>query len=289
MIFGKCKPLIGVVHLPPLPGSPGYRRSRFPDARGDTFSFNSILEYGLSQAKAYEAAGFDGVIVENYGDKPLGRVANRAQVASMAVVTRAIAEKVSIPVGVNVLRNSGAEAIVVAHLSGAKFIRINNLCEVRVSPEGILYPEARRMARALSDLGLYEDLYAERLIIMSDVNVKHSYALSPADPASVMRDCVERSGFPIHYAVVSGPRTGEEPGYDAVEAVLPVAKELGLHVIVGSGVTGSNLSKYWRVADGFIVGTSVKIGGRPEAPVSEERAASLAKLAEHFRSSVGCT
>lgn len=289
MAFGECKPLIGVVHLPPLPGSPGYRRSRFPDTRGEILSFEAILEYAVSQAKVYEAAGFDGIIVENFGDRPFSRIASRAQVASMAVITRAVAKALSIPVGVNVLRNSGAEAVVVAHLSGARFVRINNLCEVRVSSEGILYPEARRIARALTDLALHEDLYAEKLLIMSDVNVKHSYALGQADPASIMRDCVERSGFPIHYAVISGLRTGEEPGYDVVESTLPVARELGLQLIIGSGVTSSNISKYWRVADGFIVGTSVKVGGRPEAPVSEERASSLAKLVKHFRSTMGCS
>jgi len=288
-IFKECKPLIGVVHLPPLPGSPGYRRMRFPDIRGEVWGIDSILEYALNQAKLYESIGFDGVIIENYGDKPYSVHASKGQIASLAKIVSAITRELSIPVGISILRNAGYESIIVTHVSGARFTRINSLCELRVSQEGILYPEARRVARALQELNIYEDLYLNRLLIMADINVKHSYPLhEESDITNIVRDCVERCGYPIYSIILTGSRTGEEPGYDTVEKVIGVVRELGVQLYVGSGVTHTNISKYWSIADGFIVGTSIKVGGRTENPISEDRAIALAKLVKHYRSTIGC-
>ncbi len=288
-VFGVCKPLIGVVHLPPLPGSPGYRRVRFPDVGGRVWDFEDIIEYAVGQARIYESSGFDGVIVENYGDKPYSLKVNVGQVAAMVRVVSSVVKNISIPVGVNMLRNSGYEAFYVAYVSGARFIRVNNLCEMRVSQEGILKPEARRLSRALGELLTYEDLYTGRLAIMADVGVKHSSPIVQSQSLQdVVRDCIERCGIPLYSLIVTGARTGEEPGYDKVEEILPLARDLGVQLYIGSGVAHTNISKYWNVADGFIVGTSVKVGGRTENPVSEEKAVALAKLVKHLREVMGC-
>jgi len=288
-VFSVCKPLIGVIHLPPLPGSPGYRRARFPDVGGSTWGFEDIVEYAVNQARVYESSGFDGVIVENYGDKPYPLRASVGQVAAMVRIVSSVVKSTSIPVGVNMLRNSGYEAFYVAYVSGARFIRVNSLCEMRVSQEGILRPEARRLSRALEELLAYDDLYSGRLAVMADIGVKHSSPLVPGQSLQDMiRDCVERSGIPVYSLIVTGARTGEEPGYDRVEEALPVARDLGVQLYIGSGITHANITKYWSIADGFIVGTSVKIGGRTENPVSEEKALALAKLVRHLREVTGC-
>ncbi|MEM0497459.1 MAG: BtpA/SgcQ family protein, partial [Acidilobaceae archaeon] len=109
-----------------------------------------------------------------------------------------------------------------------------------------------------------------------------------SDITNIVRDCVERCGYPIYSIILTGSRTGEEPGYDTVEKVIGVVRELGVQLYVGSGVTHTNISKYWSIADGFIVGTSIKVGGRTENPISEDRAIALAKLVKHYRSTIGC-
>ncbi|MFN4045719.1 MAG: BtpA/SgcQ family protein [Acidilobaceae archaeon] len=289
-LFRECKPLIGVIHLPPLPGSPGYRRSRFPDVGGSVWSIEKIVEYAVSQAKIYENAGFDGVIIENYGDKPYNVRAGAGQAAALSRIVYSTVREVSIPVGVNVLWNSGYEAVYVAHVSGASFIRVYNLCELRVSQEGILYPEARRVAKALGELGAYEDIYSGNLSIMTDVSTRQTIMQQqPIDMRAIIRDCVERCGIPIHAIIISGARIGEEPGYDATEAARTVTRDIYVKLFMGSGVSHINISKYWELVDGFIVGTSVKLGNRVENPVSEEKAASLAKLVKHYRSAIGCS
>jgi len=287
-VFGKCKPLIGVVHLPPLPGSYGYRRAKYPPLHGRKWTFDEILEYAVGEAAKYEEAGFDGVIVENYGDRPYPLKAGPGQAAALARVAAEVASHASIPVGVNILRNSAYEAVYAAHVSGAEFLRVNSICEHRLSPEGLIEPGARDLARALSELDLYGDLEGGRLAILADVDVKHSAPITEKPPVLVLEECIARAGFPVHAVVVTGQTTGEgpEPGY--VEEIAGVARRLGLKVVVGSGVSKENLATYWRVADAFIVGTSVKVGGVTENEVDVEKARSLAKLADQYRRTWPC-
>jgi len=287
-VFEKCKPLIGVVHLPPLPGSYGYKRARYPPLHGKHWAFEEILDYAVEEAGKYEEAGFDGVIIENYGDRPYPIRAGPGQTAALARAAAEAAARVSIPVGVNLLRNSAYEAVYAAHISGAEFLRVNSLCEHRLSPEGLIEPGARDLARALSELNLYGDLEEGKLAVLADVDVKHSVPVAEKPPVLVLEECVARAGFPVHAVVVTGQTTGEgpEPGY--VEEIAGAARRLGLKVVVGSGVSKDNLAAYWRVADAFIVGTSVKVGGVTENRVSVERARSLASLAQQYRRTWPC-
>ncbi|MEB3780773.1 MAG: BtpA/SgcQ family protein [Desulfurococcales archaeon] len=288
-IVDVCKPLIGVVHLPPLPGSPGYARRPYPMVHGKTWGFNDIVEYAVGEALKYEEAGFDAVIVENYGDKPYSMRASPGQVAALSVVAREVAKSVSMPVGVNLLRNSGYEIIYVAYVSRSKFIRINSLCESRVTGEGIMRPAAYDVARAVSELNLYSDLFRGDFTILADVDVKHSRPLgSRYDVREATRDCIERSGLQLGAIIATGSHTGEEPEPGYVEEIASVARSLNVKVFVGSGVSLDNLPSYWKAADGFIVGSSVKIGGITENPVSVEKAKSMVKLAQHYRKLTKC-
>jgi len=286
---GSCKPLIGVVHLPPLPGSPGYRRARYPARQGKKWEFEDILSYALEEARKYEDAGFDAVIIENYGDRPYAPRVSPGQAASMAVILRDVAKSLGIPVGVNLLRNSVYESVYAAHLGGARFIRANSLCEVRVSPEGIIFPGARMLARALQELDLYGPAEEGGFAVLADIDVKHSVPLAQGyTPGLLARECARRAGVPLEVLIVTGPLTGEPPSPEALEEARVEASRYGLRVFAGSGVSQRNLAGLWRVADGFIVGSSVKVGGDPENPVSVELAGKLAVLAKRYREAWGC-
>jgi len=80
------KPLIGMVHLKPLPGSYLYD--------GD---FEGVIEAALRDARTLEKAGFDAVMVENFGDVPFPKYADKTTVAAMAVAAKAIRDEVSLP------------------------------------------------------------------------------------------------------------------------------------------------------------------------------------------------
>jgi hypothetical protein len=102
--------LVGVIHLPALPSSP---RHAVP--------LPEILALAVREARALEDAGFEGVIVENFGDVPFhaSRVPP-ATVAAMAVCVHEVRHAVRIAVGVNVLRNDASASLVVAHAPGAR-------------------------------------------------------------------------------------------------------------------------------------------------------------------------
>src|SRR5438552_13240457 len=111
-----ARPLIGMVHLLPLPGSPRWNGS-----------MAEVIDAALADARALADGGIDALIVENWGDAPFppGRV-EAAPVAALGVVAREIrrAHPASV-LGINVLRNDGRSALAVAAAAGADFIRVN--------------------------------------------------------------------------------------------------------------------------------------------------------------------
>ena len=257
---GIEKPVIGVVHLQPLPGAPLYK--------GD---FGKVLERALKDAEALYAGGVDGIIVENYGDKPFTiRVRNPLTLTSFAIIACEVRKKFSdIYLGVNVLRNSGVEAFAIAYNIRADFIRVNNLCQVLASPEGIIYPIAREL------ISLKEKLESQ-VKIFADINVKHAFSLDRRPIEEIAKDYTERCLADA--LIVTGPRTGEEVN---IEELLRVKKAILKPVIVGSGVNVKNISKFWRIADGFIIGSFFKKDGKVENPVDYNR---VLKLISHVKS-----
>jgi len=252
------KPIIGVVHLKPLPGAPGYHGS-----------FEEIIESALSDATKLVEGGVDALIVENYGDKPYKiRVREVETLASIAIITREIIKSVNVPVGVSILRNSGPEALCIAEVSGAKFIRVNGYCEVLVSPEGIIEPVAREV------LEVKRKLFSN-VMICADINVKHAKPLVDMNAEDVIRDCCERCKADA--LIVTGERTGLEP---TPQAVLKVKKISTVPVLVGSGMTTDNIDRYVNIADGFIIGSYFKVKGKTENPVSLSR---VEKFIKHYK------
>jgi len=260
----QSKPVIGVLHLPPLPGSPGFLSLKE--------SFEDIVEKAVKAARSLDEAGLDGIIVENYGDRPFRvRVKEPETIAALAVIVREVRKSVSVPVGVNVLRNSGVEAYSIAFAAGASFIRVNAYCEPRISPEGFLKPIAR-------SIEAYRSLYSSEIKIFADIDVKHSSPLLPNYNAIEMaQQCLLRA-FP-DALIVTGSATGSPPAPGYVAAF----RGLNIPVIVGSGITPDNISAYWKIADGFIVGTYFKKSVNSYLEVSYEKAVKLMKKVEKLR------
>ncbi|MEB3787681.1 MAG: BtpA/SgcQ family protein [Desulfurococcales archaeon] len=273
---GDCKDLIGVIHLPTLPGAPLYRGERLDD----------IIHYAVEEAERYKQAGFSAVIVENYGDKPFSIEVSKPQAVSLALIASSVRREVNgISVGVNVLRNDAYTALTIAVLAGLDYVRVNSLCEVRVSGEGILYPAARRLVEAARELNAIDTLVNGRLRILADVNVKHSMPLASYSVQEASLDCIERLGFKPWALVVSGSRTGEPPDTSSLESVAWIAHGHGVKVYVGSGVSPENIHAFIDLVDGFIIGSSVKAGARPEGRVDPVKASMLADIVRGSRGS----
>lgn len=249
------KPVIGMLHLPPLPGSPRYG--------GD---LNRLRDTVLRDADALAAGGVHGLMVENFGDVPFypGRVPAYV-IAHMTAIAAEIRRRVpQLPLGINVLRNDGLSALAVAHAVGAAYIRVNVLCGGRVADQGVLQAIAH-------------DLLRERVMlqadvkILADVDVKHSAPLAARALADEVDDTVHR-GL-ADGLVVSGAGTGKTTDPDKVVDAKSCAKQVP--VFVGSGVTARTVPHYINYADGFIVGTAFKKDGDPRNPVDVARVKEL--------------
>ncbi len=243
--------VLGMVHLQALPGA--------PDFAGD---LTAVRDAALRDARSLADGGIDAVLVENYWDAPFfpGSVPPET-VAQMTAIVAAIREGVAAPVGVNVLRNDGCAALAVAQATGAAFIRVNVLTGARLTDQGIVHGIAHELLRLRSRLG------ADSIRILADVNVKHSAPLAPYDTVQEVEDALERGGADA--VIVSGSGTGKT--IDATELHAVRQASGGAPVLVGSGVDADSLPRLAADADGFIVGTALKVEGAIAAPVDPER------------------
>jgi len=259
----RFKPfIVGMVHVGPLPGSPAFR--------DDT---NVIIDEAIENAVALEEGGVDGILVENFYDAPYpNECADPATIASLALIVREVKKVVSIPVGVNVLRNCCLEAMAIAHVCGASYIRVNAFSEVMVSDQGILKPRAYDLMR------YRRYLRAEHVAVLADVHVKHASPLVARPIELVALEAVERGLADA--VIVSGEATGFEAN---IEDLIKVKNTISrVPVIVGSGVTAENAARYLSTADGAIVGTYFKKGRR----VSREKVRKLINSIMHLRKEI---
>ena len=125
-----------MIHLKPLPGSYKYNNN-----------FDSIVDFAIKEAKKLEEANFDAIMIENFGDAPFKKEADKITIASMAVIAKAIKEEVSLPLGINVLRNDAIGAYSIAYVVKADFIRVNVLSGVAFTDQGIIEGKAHELAK----------------------------------------------------------------------------------------------------------------------------------------------
>lgn len=254
-IFGRTdRVLIGMVHLLPLPGSPEH------DGNG----IGLILERALSDAAAYAAAGFNGIMVENHGDIPFRKPERIGPetAAHMAVIADRVREASGLPVGVNVLANAAIPALAVAAAARAAFVRVNQWANAYVANEGMIEGEAAEALRYRSALR------ADGIRVFADAHVKHGAHAIVADRplAELVRDV---EFFSADAVIATGQRTGDAADIDYVRQIRAATS---LPLLVGSGVTPDNVSDVLGVVDGVIVGSALKHDGVWWNPVDPVRA-----------------
>lgn len=262
-LFEAEQPLIGMVHLPALPGAPAYAGDR-----------RAVRGEALADALALLESGFDGLLIENFGDVPFyPDEVPKHTVAEMTATARELAIGIDSPFGVNVLRNDARAALSVAAASGGSFVRVNVHTGVRASDQGWL------AGRAHETLRLRERIDAD-VAVLADVAVKHSEAPVERDVERLASEAIER-GL-ADGLVVSGPATGEPTDADELERVVAARDETDpdVPVLVGSGVTEDNAAALLELADGAIVGTATKKEGDAANGVDPERAAALVDAAK---------
>ena len=252
-MFQGIKPIIGMLHAPPLPGSPSYQGN-----------LDVIRTFLLKDAETLVHGGVHALMLENYGDLPFyPDSVPDVTVAHLSALARAIRRSFPVPLGINVLRNDGISALAIAHASGAQFVRINILTGARLTDQGIIEGKAHEILRYRRKIG------ATSVKIFSDISVKYSSSLTDRTIRNEVEETVHRSG--ADGLIVSGEATGKPVDIDRVREVKGLSE--GKPVWVGSGTSPENILDIEPHVDGFIVGTAFK--SSIEAPIDSRRVKAL--------------
>lgn len=259
MFQSHRKVLIGVVHLQPLPGAPRHRAS-----------LADIIKAAVADAVAYERGGAHALVVENFGDVPFTKSSVAPEtLAAMAAAGCVVRAAVKLPIGFNVLRNDGRSALALSAACGGDFIRVNVLSGAMLTDQGLIEGDAYHILRDRARL-------APGTLVFADVHVKHAVPLGDWSLEDAANDTVERGLADA--LIVSGVGTGQAADIDDVKRVrvaCPHAK-----ILLGSGVNLANVKSFLQVADGVIVGSSLKRDGKLANPVDAKRVAALVQAVE---------
>jgi len=262
--FAHRKALVGMIHVPALPGTPRY-----------TGSMKEITARAANEAGLLTAGGCDGLLIENMHDVPyLCGAVGPEIVAAMTAAALAVRQVSKLPLGVQILAAANREALAVAHACDAQFVRVENFAFAHVADEGLM-PTADagpllRYRRLIS---------AERVLVFADIKKKHAIHAITAD-VSITEAARTAEFFGATAVIVTGPATGRPP---AIEDVIAVRRAVDIPVAIGSGLTPENLPQYWPHADVFIVGSYIKSGGLWSNAIDQNRLRGIVEAARKLR------
>jgi len=261
-VFGAGKPVIAMVHLGALPGSPLYDAER---------GLDGLVEGARKDLVALQTAGVDAVMFGNENDRPYEFAVDTASTATMAYVIGQLRQEITVPFGVNVLWDP-MSSIALAASTGARFVR-EIFTGSYASDMGPWMPDAGKAMRYRDRLGRQD------LALLYNVSAEFAYSLDQRPLPDRARSAVFSS---IPDAIlVSGAITGEAAkmaDLEAVKAVLPQTP-----VLANTGVKHATVKEVLRIADGCIVGSSLKVDGQTWNAVDADRAAEFMRLVRETR------
>jgi membrane complex biogenesis BtpA family protein len=260
--FGTAKPVIGMVHLGALPGAPLY------DAQG---GLDALVEAVVHDLDALQEAGFDAVMFGNENDRPYEFAVDTASTAAMAYVIGRVRDRIRVPFGVNVLWDA-MSTVALAAATGASFVR-EIFTGTYASDMGPWTPDAGKAMR------YRERLKRPDLLMLYNVSAEFAYSLDQRSLPDRARSAVF-SSLP-DAVLVSGQITGEAAALSDLAAVKKALPDTP--VMANTGVRHGTVADVLGVADGCIVGSSLKVDGNTWNAVDPGRAAEFMRLARAAR------
>jgi hypothetical protein len=235
-----------------------------------------VIDRAEQEATALASGGVDGIIVENFFDAPFTKSqVDPAVVSAMTLVIQRLMNLVTLPIGINVLRNDAQSAMAIATVVKAQFIRVNVLTGVMATDQGLIEGQAHHLLRYRRELG-------SDVKILADVLVKHARPLGSPNLTTAVQDTIERGLADA--VILSGWATGSPPNLEDLE--LATAAANGTPVFIGSGANWENISTLMQAADGVIVSSSLKRHGRRDQPIDPIR---VSQFVDAAHSSVSTT
>jgi uncharacterized protein len=254
--------IIGVLHVPALPGSPR-----------NQLAFKDVVDWVLKDAEALAGGGVDALILENFGDVPFypTRVPPHT-VAFMTAIAGEVRRRFDLPLGINVLRNDAQSALAIASAVSAEFIRVNIHTGARVTDQGLIEGAAHETLR-------YRRLLNSDVKILSDVDVKHSAPVAARNLGDEVEEIVWRGNADA--VIVTGAATGKQTALEDLKIAKHAAGSVP--VFAGSGVNVQNVATVLEVADGVIVGTAFKHDGVTSNAVDRDRVRAFVRVVRRLK------
>jgi membrane complex biogenesis BtpA family protein len=263
-IFKDKKPIIGMVHIPPLPGAPLFN---------PPMTWDEIIKFTLLDAQALIEGGVDGIQIENQFDIPynLSKNIGAETTAFMTAITcniRFIYPE--FPLGIHILLNGCIQALSVAKAAHADWIRAYNVANAYISNSGYIGASGPALMRFRNTIN------ANNVMIFGDFQVKHGSHAITAD-RSIEDKAHDIETSLCDAAIVTGNATGSPPD---ISTLKKIREKISIPMLIGSGLSQKNIRKILPFADGAIVGTSLKKDGVISEHIDIQSVRELTKLAK---------
>lgn len=262
-VFKQKCPIIGMIHVDALPGTPKYK--------GKT---KSIIDKALKESELYLSSGIEAIAIENMHDVPyLNRNVGPEISTLISIIGYEIKQKINLPVGIQILAGANKEAVAAANSAGLDFIRAEGFVFSHIADEGLINSDAGELIRYRKQIG------AENILVFTDIKKKHSSHHITLD-VTIEETAKAAEFFLSDGLIITGAATGTETDLDEIKKVKKSSK---LPIIVGSGVNLSNLENYFPICDAMIIGSYFKKNGYWENSVDIDRVEIFMKKVKKLR------
>ena len=227
-----------MIHLPPLLSIRGF------------LGMKKTIDKALADLSVLEKAGFNGALIENDDDKPHTEFANIAQVASFSIIANEVCKNAKIPIGVQVMLNDWRASFAISKAVGAQFTRLDVFVDHVDCKWGEIKPDPTKIIN-------YKNKIYPELLLLTDIQVKYKKMIKPRPLIASATLAINNGSDGL---IITGRATGVET---PIEKIQEVRKNLpNFPIFVGAGVNEKNIREQFSIANGAIVGTSIKRGNK---------------------------
>ncbi|NOZ46978.1 MAG: BtpA/SgcQ family protein [Chlorobi bacterium] len=262
-LFPEKKPIIGMIHLQALPGTPFNK-----------FSPKVIIEKAVEEAKIYLDYGIDSILIENMHDLPyLNRNIGHEITSLMSIIGYEIKKITNLPIGIQVLAGANMQAISVAYSANLDYIRAEGFVFAHIADEGLMNADAAELLRFRKQIG------AGHILVFADIKKKHS-SHSITKDLSILETAKAAIFSKCDGVIITGNATSEPIHFNELEQL---AQNIDFPIIAGSGITKKNIATYYPHCDAFIVGSYFKKDGLWSNEIDKKRIMDLMKIVADLR------
>ena len=262
-IFKISKPVIAMIHIKALPGTPKHH-----------LTVETIVSEALKEAEIYHQAGVDALLIENMHDVPYLKNDVGHEISTvMAIIAYEIKKRYDLPLGIQILAGANKAALAVAKAANLDFVRVEGFVFAHTADEGIIEAQAAEILR------YRKAIEAEDVLVFTDIKKKHS-AHALTQDVSLLDTAKAARFFLTNGVIVTGNHTGTAASTSELQTLKAT---LDFPVLVGSGITIDNVATYFPICDAMIVGSYFKKSGYWENDIDTSRVKTFMEKVKNLR------